>query len=162
ARVALTLVGCGLAVWGAVYVARTSFVVDGHRVFCLWDDAMISMTYARNLREGHGLVWNAGGEHVQGFSNLGVTLAVPALHALPPAPEHMALAFQALCLAALVATLFGVARLAGRDAAWTGVGAALFTALSAPLALWGLQGADAALQALWLVACAGVLSAPAP
>ena len=69
--------------WAALYVARTSFVQDGTRVFCLWDDAMISMTYARNLREGHGLVWNPGGERVQGYSNLGVTLVMAALHALP-------------------------------------------------------------------------------
>src|SRR5262245_22910547 len=101
ARVALTLLCCAFAAWSAVYIARTSFRVDGRRVFCLWDDAMISMTYARNLAEGHGLVWNAGGERVQGFSNLGVTLAMALVHRLPLALEHTSLAFQLLCLAAL-------------------------------------------------------------
>ena len=162
ARVAATLLAAALLVWGGLYIARTSFELDGRRVFCLWDDAMISMTYARNLAEGHGLVWNAGGERVQGFSNLGVTLAMAALHGLPLAPEHTALAFQLFCLACLAATAIGVARIAGRDDRWQGVGAALFVTGSAPLAIWALQGSDAALQALWLVACAGTLAQPAP
>src|SRR5215831_9974408 len=114
ARVALRLATGVLVLLGAAYIARTSFALDDRRVFCLWDDAMISMTYARNLVEGHGLVWNPLGERVQGFSNLGVTLAMAAVHLFPLAPEHTSLAFQLLCLAGLVATLLGVARVAGR------------------------------------------------
>ena len=30
-------------VWGLFYIERTSFVVGDERVYCLWDDAMISM-----------------------------------------------------------------------------------------------------------------------
>jgi hypothetical protein len=33
------------------------------------DDAYISSRYALNLIEGHGLVWNVGGEPTQGFTN---------------------------------------------------------------------------------------------
>ena len=43
--------------WYAVFIARSSFTVRGRRTFALFDDAMISMTYARNLARGHGLVW---------------------------------------------------------------------------------------------------------
>jgi hypothetical protein len=162
ARLALLLLLAVHAAWAGLYVARTSFEADGRRVFCLWDDAMISMTYARNLREGHGLVWNAGGEAVQGFSNLGVTLAMAALHALPLAPERTSLAFQTLCLLLQTATLAWVARLAGRDDPWLGVAAAIFAALSAPLCIWSLQGSDAAPLALWLVACTAVLARAVP
>ncbi len=73
--------------WGAAYIHRTSFVHGGQRVFSLWDDAMISMQYARNLRLGHGLVWNAGGDRVQGFTNLGVTLVMAGAHWLPLARD---------------------------------------------------------------------------
>jgi hypothetical protein len=162
ARIALCLATGALVLLGVAYIFRTSFAQGDRRVFCLWDDAMISMTYARNLVEGHGLVWNPGGERVQGFSNLGVTLAMAAVHWLPLAPEHTSLAFQLLCLACLVGTLLAVARVAGRNDPWQGVAAASFTLFAAPLAIWSLQGSDAAPLALWLVVCAGVLARPSP
>jgi len=162
ARAALTLLLAVHAAWAALYVARTSFEIDATRVFCLWDDAMISMTYARNLREGHGLVWNPGTEPVQGYSNLGFTLAMAGLHGLPLAPEHVSLAVQILCLLLQTTTLALLARLAGRDDPWLGVAAAAFCALAAPLGIWSLQGSDVAPLALWLLACAGVLGRPAP
>ena len=64
------------------YILATSVVEEGQRWFVLWDDAMISMQYARNLAYGHGLVWNVGGEPVQGFTNLGITLFMAFLHGL--------------------------------------------------------------------------------
>jgi hypothetical protein len=162
ARAALALLLFAQLAWSALYVARTSFELDGRRVFCLWDDAMISMTYARNLREGQGLVWNAGGERVQGFTNLGVTLAMALLHVLPLSSERAALSFQVLCIALQTATLALLARLAGRREPWLGVGAAAFAALAAPLALWSLQGSDAGPMALWLLGCTAALAAPSP
>ena len=42
------------------------------------DDALISLRYARNFLDGHGLVFNPG-EFVEGFTNLGQVLAVIAL-----------------------------------------------------------------------------------
>src|SRR6266849_8258749 len=68
-----------LAAWGGWFIFRTSLVVDGRRVFCLFDDAMISMTYARNLVEGHGLNWARQGAPVEGFTHpLWTALMVPA------------------------------------------------------------------------------------
>jgi hypothetical protein len=59
-----------VAVWGVCYILRASFVVDGQRYFTLFDDAMISLRYARNLTEGHGLVWNPGeNPPVEGITN---------------------------------------------------------------------------------------------
>jgi hypothetical protein len=131
-------------VWGGLYVHRTSIVVDGERHYLLWDDAMISLRYARNLANGDGLVWNAHGERVQGFSNPGVTLAMAAFEALPLAPAHVALAFQLFSLALLCVCLWLVARLAEllSGEAAVGVAAASALALWAPFPVWGLQGAD--------------------
>jgi len=42
------------------------------------DDAFISLRYARNLVDGHGLVWNAGGERVEGYTNFLWTLVLAA------------------------------------------------------------------------------------
>jgi hypothetical protein len=55
--------------WGLAYIRRASFPIQGKRYFHPFDDAMISMRYARNLAAGHSLVWNTGGEKVEGLTN---------------------------------------------------------------------------------------------
>ena len=67
-------------------ILRGQFLVDGQSFFSLFDDALISMRYARNLVEGHGLVWNPGGPPVEGYTNLLWTLWMAVLH-LPGPPE---------------------------------------------------------------------------
>jgi hypothetical protein len=140
--------------WGGVYIGRTSFVHAGERVFCLWDDAMISMQYARNLADGWGLVWNPAGERVQGITNLGVTLSMALLHLLPVPPAKISLLFQLLNLALLGTVLVAVRELAARATGDAGVaaGALVGTALCCPLLLWSLQGADTGAIAAWLLA----------
>jgi len=69
-----------------VFIARTAFIVNGRYYFTLFDDAMISMRYARNLAEGHGLVWNAGQAPVEGYTNLLWTLWMAIVH-IAGAPE---------------------------------------------------------------------------
>ena len=119
AAIALVLLISIQFAWGAQYISRTSFVHSDQRVFTLWDDAMISMQYARHLRLGNGLVWNAGDEPVQGFTNLGVTLVMSALHLLPLAESKISLSVQLLMLCMLAAsTALPVVR-ATSTAAWT-------------------------------------------
>jgi hypothetical protein len=63
-------------VWSALFIAETVVTTyDGRRVFCLFDDAMVSMRYSWNLAHGNGLVWNPG-ERVEGYTNLGHTLSM--------------------------------------------------------------------------------------
>ena len=156
----------GLIAWGALYILRTSLLLpDGERVFTLWDDAMISMQYARNLQRGHGLVWNAGEPPVQGFTNLGVTLLMAAAHALPLASDRVALSIQALALGLLAGTALGVWALARRlapESPAVATGAALGTALCAPVAIWTLQGSDVGFVALWLAFAAWLAARPRP
>ena len=49
--------------------ARETVYVDGKPYVTFGDDAYISMRYARNLFEGHGLVWNVGEPPVEGYTN---------------------------------------------------------------------------------------------
>ena len=72
----------------------------------LTDDAFISFRYARNLLEGHGLVFNPG-ERVEGYSNFLWVLELAALWgAFGLRPEHAApwlsVAFTAATLAAML------------------------------------------------------------
>ena len=56
------------SLYAAIFIYRTSFVIGGERYFSLFDDAMVSMHYARNFVEGRGLVFNAA-EYAEGYTN---------------------------------------------------------------------------------------------
>jgi len=135
------------------YIASTSFVVEDQRYFTLWDDAMISMQYAKNLALGNGLVWVAGEAPVQGFTNLGTTLLMALLHLIPAPRGGVALLFQLVNLGCLVAIVRYTYRLSDLlfGSVWAARGAALVTALYGPLNIWSLQGSDAGLLALLLL-----------
>jgi hypothetical protein len=154
ARVALLLITLLFVLWGLFYIHRTSALVGGSRMFLLWDDGMISMRYARNLAEGHGLTWNPDGEKVQGISNLGLTLVMALIHLLPVDPLRTSLVFQLLCLGLAAACLPFVNRLALVlfDDRAVGVAATFATAIFGPFAIWSLQGADVAAVALPVIA----------
>lgn len=148
--------------WGSQYIFRTSFVHGGERVFTLWDDAMISMQYARNLREGNGLVWNVGDQPVQGFTNLGVTLVMAAIHWLPVSDTKIALVVQLVALALLTASTalcWELMRRLHPAQPPLAVGAALAIVLCAPLGVWSLQGSDVGFVTLWLLASAYAIAA---
>jgi hypothetical protein len=82
------------AAYAAAFIAKSSFVVDGVRYFALFDDAMISMTYARTFAQGHGLVWFPGAERVEGFTNPLWVAFMAFWHLLPIAQSKISLAVQ--------------------------------------------------------------------
>lgn len=110
---ALALQLVGLAAGVAAYVLHAH-----HLDARFQDDAFISFRYARNLAEGHGLVWNPG-ERVEGYTNFLWTalLAVPFALSKAAAPVVVArvLAVGSGC-AALGATFLLVRHLEPR--AW--------------------------------------------
>ena len=151
----LGLLVAAAVLWGGLYVYRTSFVVEGERYFTLWDDAMISMQYARNLVEGNGLVWIPGDERVLGVSNPGVAAVMAAIHLLPLPPSKLSLVFQLVNLAIFAVCLVLVWRIASRlfpDRSEVALGATLLSLVSGSLAIWTLQGSDVGFMALWILA----------
>jgi hypothetical protein len=147
-----------LTAWGAVFIFRTSFVLDGRRVFCLFDDAMISMTYARNLVEGFGLNWARRGAPVEGFTHpLWTALMVP-VNALPLSLDRRSLLMQAASLVLLLANVVLVRRLMLRHFSRPGarhwLPACVLTAFYYPLDFWALIGMETGLQALLTTAMA--------
>jgi arabinofuranosyltransferase len=139
------------ALWYGWFIFRTSFVAAGERVFCLFDDAMISMVYARNLAEGHGLVWAREGEPVEGFTHPLWTAVMVAVNALPLPPRLRSLPVQLLSLGLLLANVVLVRRLTLRHFTYphgrTWLPAAVSTAFCYPLVYWSLMGMETALQA---------------
>jgi hypothetical protein len=100
-----------LAIYSVAFIYRTSFVVEGQRYFCLFDDAMISMRYAHNWANGEGLVWNPG-ERVEGYTNFGWTALLALCHLLKLSPSHTCLLVQILGIPTLWACLVAITLLA--------------------------------------------------
>jgi hypothetical protein len=117
----------------------TAWILSRRYGFVL-DDAFISLRYARNFVEGHGLVFNAGLPPVEGYTNFLWVLVEACVVPFTPWPEHWLLLFDVLAgLLVVVAVwwelvcrdltssawlLFGVMLVAGHEtlAAWMGGG----------------------------------------
>lgn len=139
---AVALVGTALTIGFVLHAWHWQFTQD---------DAYISLRYARNLVEGHGLVFNPG-ERVEGYSNFTWTVLLAGLLKLgAPAVEAsrwLGVAFGALAM--LWAARFGRA-LEGK---W-GVGAlagALLVGANPAFALWSTGGLETALFTFLVVA----------
>lgn len=133
----------------AWFIVRASFVVEGHRAFSLFDDAMISMRYARHLAHGEGLVWNVGAPRVEGYSNLLWTLWMALLQVLPLSQRSVAAWVSLTSAGLLIGNLWLVRGLVegigGR--APSALFAVLFCAVSYPLVFWSLRGVEVGLLA---------------
>jgi arabinofuranosyltransferase len=101
------------AALGSVTLALFGWLAARHAF--LGDDAFISFRYARNLVEGHGLVFNPG-EHVEGYTNFLWTLLMALVMRLGLSPETTA---NVLGIAAGTALLVVVAWLGARSRGWS-------------------------------------------
>ena len=147
----------GYILWGCAFIYRSSFVAGGVRYFSLLDDEMISMRYARNLAHGFGLVYNPGGDRVEGFTNPLWVLYMALLHLLPVSPPKISLLVQLTGLALLALNLVVIERLAesvSGGSRRSGLCAAFLTAFYVPLANWGLQGSEVCVVTLIVSASA--------
>lgn len=101
-------------VLGLIFIGSTTTVVDGKVYFTLHDDVMISMTYARNLAEGHGLVWSPGEAPLEGFTNPLWTIWLSFLHLISPVDRWVPALVALSGVGGLIAGLCGVDALARR------------------------------------------------
>jgi hypothetical protein len=157
-----------IAIWLASALFQLHLILGAHferagkRYYVLFDDAMISMRYARNFANGAGLVFDPGAAPVEGYSNLLWTLWMALPHALGVRDTHTSLfvmlSSMALCLATSRSSERLARALGGGEAA--ALGALASVALCYPLLYWSLRGMEVALLAwLSLVALLGALRA---
>jgi hypothetical protein len=145
------LVAALAALFFVVFVLRTAWAIGGRVLFVLADDAMISMTYARNLATGHGLRWTLAGPPVEGYTNFGWTLWMAAVHLVPFGDRYTSLVVMLSGAAILVANLWIVARIADRlgdSVSDVGTAAMVLTAFGFGLVFWTLRGMEVGLIAL--------------
>ena len=131
-------------------VAASALLILHARVFWRYtvDDAYISFRYAKNLIDGHGLVYNPG-ERVEGYSNLAWTLLFALLSLVSAEPVGLA---KAVGVGMGVASLPFVLLL-GLEASGSAVVAALgvlLVAIDPFVAVWLVAGLETPLFLLAL------------
>ncbi len=128
-----------VALFGAHAGRSWSFTVD---------DAAISFAYAKHLADGHGLVLNAGGERVEGASNLLWTLMLTPARALGTSHELLAkwLGVSLAGLALVGIALFPSA-LRAREPRYFDLVAPLLCALMPNYTIWAISGLENGLYA---------------
>jgi hypothetical protein len=141
----------GFLLYASFFIYRTSFVIGGERYFSLFDDAMISMRYAKNLAHGYGLVWNPGSNPVEGYTNPLWVLFMFLIHLLPLPLSKTSLVVQIVATAFLVINLYYVRKIAleiseGSEA--VALGAIALNALYLPINNWSLQGMEVSVLVL--------------
>jgi hypothetical protein len=142
--------------YAGCFIYRTSFVIGGERYFSLFDDAMVSMRYARNMARGLGLVWNPGGPHVEGYTNPLWVVYMAAVHLLPLPLSKTSLVVQITAAALLTVNLCFVREMAlrvsdGSEA--VALGAVVFTASYLPINNWSLQGMEVGVLVMVISVC---------
>ncbi len=149
-------------VTSVVFIARSAFTLDGRLTFTLFDDAMISMSYARNLARGSGLVWNQGDVAVEGYTNFLWTGWMAVVHAVGTPIGLTSLAVMLTGAALLAGTVVLTARITreGESVPVAADIAAWMTALSPPLVYWTLRGMEVGLLAFLLVAAVALALRP--
>jgi arabinofuranosyltransferase len=126
-----------------IFIWKNSFMVNGQRFFSLFDDAMISMRYAKNLADGYGLRWNPGEAPVEGYTNFLWTLYMAAIHLLPIAASKTS---SLVMLTGVVILLFNLLvvksiaeRIVGKNS-YVPLMSVFLTAFYYPLIYWTLRG----------------------
>jgi hypothetical protein len=79
--------------YAAAFIERSSFTIGSQRYYCLFDDAVISMEYAKNWALGYGPVWNEG-ERVEGYTNFLWVFVMMLVHRLGLDPSANCLLMQ--------------------------------------------------------------------
>ena len=153
--IAFALLVTGFLLYAGVFIYRTSFVVDGERYFSLFDDAMVSMRYARNLADGHGLVWNPGGERVEGYTNPLWVGYMALVHLVRTPQSKTSLLVQVSAALLLALNLLYVHRIAAAvsGASAVALGAVALTASYLPINFWSLDGMEVGALLLLVSMC---------
>ncbi len=150
-KIAFILIILIYCLYAGLFIYRTSFVINGERFFSLFDDAMISMRYAKNLANGYGLVWNPAGERVEGYTNPLWTLYMAIFHLFPIAQSKISIFIQISGALFLIVNLFFVKKIAdliSDGSTVVSLLAVFLTAFYLPLNNWSLQGMEVSVLTL--------------
>ncbi len=149
-NIAFLLIILVYAIYAGIYIYQTSFIVSGERYFVLFDDAMISMRYARNLAHGYGLVWNPAGARVEGYTNPLWVVFMAIFHLFPFSATKISVLIQISGAVFLIANLYFVKKIVESltGSQLISLLVVILTAFYNPLNNWGLQGMEVSVLTL--------------
>ena len=131
--------------YAGLFIYQSSFSINGERYFCLYEDGMIGMRYAKNLANGDGLIWNPGGEKVEGYTTPLWVVFLSLFHFLPVAASKISLLVQICSAIFLIINLFCVKKISeliSNGSPIIMLSAVFITAFYWPLNYWGLSGME--------------------
>jgi hypothetical protein len=146
-------------VFPILFLVSSVGLLEGSWFFTLFDDAMISMTYARTLAETGELVWYPGAPRVQGFTNLLWTLYMALLHTLGLTGSNISAIISITSILSIFFCSISCARLVDRSLprglslhreSWVYMTAVLVPILF-PLVFWSLRGMEVGVLSLFSV-----------
>lgn len=141
-----------LAIWSGWFIHQSSFDIEGERYYSLFDDAMISMTYAKNLTQGYGLNWAKFGDPVEGFSSPLWTFLMVPFQLLPVDWAKVSGFFAGFCALILALNVILLDRILdkrlGVKAILPRLAATFTLAFLYPLNYWSLVGMECGPQVL--------------
>lgn len=137
---------------GFVWIWLASWTVGDERRFTLFDDALISLTYARTFADTGELVWFPGAERVEGITNPLWTLYMSAIHVFGLSDSQVILIVSTSGLLFVCASALIIGRLALKimpTASWVEPVSVLAVSLSFPALFWSIRGMEVGLQLLF-------------
>jgi hypothetical protein len=125
-------------------IALAALVVAAFFFFWLWgypvEDASMLFTYSENIAAGEGVVYNPGGEAVDGASDLLLAFVLAALRFIGLPVEMGAALVNAVSLGFIVFAVFSVWKRTGFAGRWAAPGAVVLLLSSTPVFLLGATG----------------------
>lgn len=144
----------------AFIYTSSSTEINGERYFVLFDDAMISMRFAKNFANGYGLLWNPGEPPVEGFTNLLWTLYMSLWHLLRVPESKICLVIQITDVIVQIASIcltHGISEKIFGKGKLVALLPPLLTAFYYPLNFWSLGGMEVGVLSLLLLWIASIV-----
>ena len=130
---------------GFAFIWRSSWISNGERRFTLFDDAMISMSYARTMADGCGLVWFPGAPRVEGITNPLWTFLMADVHRVGLEGSNASLVMMIIGLACIFGSAVLSASITARlspENQFAPVITAIAVSCCYPLIFWTLRGME--------------------
>ncbi|MEZ4692242.1 MAG: hypothetical protein R3A12_19620 [Ignavibacteria bacterium] len=134
----------------AYFIFRNSVSINDVSYFTLFDDAMISMRYAKNFAAGAGLVWNPN-EFVEGYTNFLWVIWMAILHLLPLDQSKIPLLVSLSGMIILILNVLVVRSIAEKisgNSRFVVTLSMVFTAFFYGLVYWTLRGMEVGILTL--------------